>query len=201
MNAYDIVKIFEDKVADYTGAPYAVSVESCSNALLLCCEYLRVKNVELPANTYVSVPNAVIRAGGKVKFVDKKWRGAYYLYPYPIVDAAKRFTSGMYEPLTYMCVSFHGRKILNAGRGGMILTDNEEAVEWFKRARFDGRKEGVPIDEDDINVLGHHVYMTPEQAAAGLSRMLFLPKHNEDMEEEDYGDLRKHSIFKEHYYE
>jgi dTDP-4-amino-4,6-dideoxygalactose transaminase len=83
----------------------------------------------------------------------------------------------------------------------MILTDDAEAVEWFKRARFDGRKEGVPINEDDINVLGHHVYMTPEQATAGLSRLMFLPQHNEDMPAEDYGDLRKHSIFKEHSYE
>jgi dTDP-4-amino-4,6-dideoxygalactose transaminase len=201
MNAFDVVRIFEEEVAKYTGAPYAVAVESCSNALLLCCEYHKVKKVQLPANTYVSVPNAVIRAGGKVRFVDKKWRGAYRLHPYPIVDAAKRFTSGMYETRTYMCVSFHGRKILNAGRGGMILTDDAEAVEWFKRARFDGRKEGVPINEDDINVLGHHVYMTPEQATAGLSRLMFLPQHNEDMPAEDYGDLRKHSIFKEHSYE
>ena len=34
-NPYKVVKMFEEEVAHYTGAPYAVSMNSCTNALFL----------------------------------------------------------------------------------------------------------------------------------------------------------------------
>ncbi len=40
---YNIVRMFEEEMAHYTGAKYAVSVDSCTNALFLCCKYLEVK--------------------------------------------------------------------------------------------------------------------------------------------------------------
>ena len=46
-NPYDVVKMFEQSVADYTGAPYAVSLDSCTNALFLCCMYENVKGKEV----------------------------------------------------------------------------------------------------------------------------------------------------------
>ena len=42
-NPYKIVKMFEEEVAHYTGSKYAVAVDSCTNALFLCCKYLDVK--------------------------------------------------------------------------------------------------------------------------------------------------------------
>ena len=36
-NPYEVVRMFERAIADYTGAPYAVSVDSCTNALFLSC--------------------------------------------------------------------------------------------------------------------------------------------------------------------
>jgi len=38
-NPFKIVSDFEETVADYTGAPYAVAVDSCTNALFLCLKY------------------------------------------------------------------------------------------------------------------------------------------------------------------
>ena len=32
-------------------------------------------------------------------------------------------------------------------KGGMILTDNKEAYDWFKKARHEGRDE-IPYSED-----------------------------------------------------
>jgi len=127
-NPYKIVKMFEEEVAEYTGAPYAVAIDSCTNALFLTCNYLQVKEVIIPKKTYLSVPQSVIHAGGKVIFEDKCWSGAYQLRPYPIWDCAKRLTSNMYKLNTYMCLSFHIKKTLSIGKGGMILTDNLEAV-------------------------------------------------------------------------
>ena len=47
-NPYKIVKMFEEEIAEYTGAKYAVSVDSCTNALFLCCTYLNVDEVIIP---------------------------------------------------------------------------------------------------------------------------------------------------------
>ena len=198
-NAFEVVRQFERRIAEYAGSKYAVAVDSCTNALFLSCMYLKVKGHEitLPKRTYVSVPQSVIHAGGKVKFKDIKWKGTYQLNPFPIVDGAKRFTKGMYEKDTLHCLSFHMKKILDIGRGGAILTDDEEAVEWLKQARFDGRHE-VPLHHDEFKILGWNMYMTPEQAGRGLWKMMGLPEHNKDQSETPpYPDLSKYTIFTE----
>lgn len=142
-NPYQIVKAFEDEVSDYTGAPYAISVDSCTNALFLCCKFLNVKTVTIPCKTYLSVPQSIVHSGGEVIFDSSpeanNWKGVYQLKPYPIYDAAKRFTSNMYIPGTYMCLSFHIKKHLKIGKGGMILTDDVNAVDWLIKARYEGR--------------------------------------------------------------
>ena len=148
-NPFKIVEMFEETVADYTGAPYAVSVNSCTNAL-----------------------------------------------PYPIYDSAKRLTSGMYIPGSFMTLSFHIKKHLKMGKGGMILTDNKEAAEWFLRARYEGRSK-VKYHEDNIEICGWNMYMTPQEAAHGLALMQNFPEHNEDLPENPpYRDLREFELFK-----
>jgi dTDP-4-amino-4,6-dideoxygalactose transaminase len=194
MNPFKVVEMFEEAMAEYTGSPYAVAVDSCTNALFLCCKYFEVDEVTIPARTYLSVPQSIIHAGGKVRFKDYKWHGIYQLDPYSIYDAAKRFTSGMYISKTYMCLSFHIKKHLKIGKGGMILTDNHWAAEWFKRMRYEGRS-AKPYMEDDITELGYNMYMTPEQAARGLILLQNMPMVNADLEEE-YRDLRTFTLFK-----
>ena len=199
-NPYKIVKMFEEEIAEYTNSPYAVSVDSCTNALFLCCYYLKVKQVTIPSKTYLSVPMSIMNAGGEVIF-DKNpevnhWTGIYQLKPYPIYDAAKRFTSNMYLPNTFMCLSFHIKKHLSIGKGGMILTDNIESYEWFKKARYEGRSEKY-YKEDDVHEIGWNMYMTPQEAAIGLCLMQNYPKHNKDLDElNGYRDLTEFSIFK-----
>ena len=74
-NPYKIVKMFEEEVAHYAGSPYAVSVNSCTNAIFLCCKYLKVQEVTIPKNTYLSVPQSIMQAGGDVNFEYIKWEG------------------------------------------------------------------------------------------------------------------------------
>ena len=201
-NPYKIVRMFEEEVEGYTRAPYAVSVDSCTNALFLVCKYLNVKEVTIPSQTYLSVPQSIIHAGGEVIF-DKRpktnhWRGIYQLKPYPIYDAAKRLTKGMYIKNSFMCLSFHIKKQLPIWKGGIILTDNEEAFKWFKKARYEGRSEKYYKD-DDITFCGWNMYMTPQQAAHGLSVMQNYPEHKEDMAElNGYRDLTEFTVFKKY---
>ncbi len=63
-NPYKIVKMFEEEVAEYTGAPFAISIDSCTNALFLICKYLEVKEVTIPSKTYLSVPQSIIHGAG-----------------------------------------------------------------------------------------------------------------------------------------
>ena len=67
-NPYKIVRMFEEEIAEYTGSPYAVSVDSCTNALFLVCKYLKVKKVTIPSQTYLSVPQSITHAGGEIIF-------------------------------------------------------------------------------------------------------------------------------------
>jgi len=198
---YKIVRMFEEEIAEYTGAKYAVSLDSCTNALFLVCSYLKVKETTIPSQTYLSVPMSIIHAGGNVVF-DKRpktnhWKGIYQLKPYPIYDAAKRFTSNMYIKGSYMCLSFHIKKLLNIGKGGAILTDDKDAYEWFKKARYEGRSE-VFYKEDNIETLGWNMYMTPQQAAHGLCLMQNHPEHVADQGEHNgYRDLTEFPVFKD----
>ncbi len=163
----NVVRQFEKTIAKYCGAKYGVAVESCSMALFLSCLYCKVKEVTIPKHTYFSVPAVIIHAGGKVKFSNLQWKGAYQLEPYQIIDSAVRFKKDMCKPGFFYCLSFQYSKHIPIGRGGMILTDNEKAAKWFKLMRNDGRRE-IPKEKDFVKSLGWNAYLTAEQAARGL---------------------------------
>ena len=204
---YKITEDFEKALAEYTGAPYVVTVDNQSNALFLALMYENVKGVEItiPARTYPSVPCEIIHAGGKVKFravEGTTLKGAYQLEPTKVWDSALRFTSGMYQEGTHMCISFTGPyKHFKLSKGGAILTDDHAAYLWFKRARFSGRRE-CSYHDDNLDMLGWNFYMMPELATRGLLMMNQFyngegkPKHNEDLEL-PYPDLSKFKIYTE----
>ena len=218
MNPWSVVDEFERVVAEYGGSPYAVAVDSCTNALYLCCSYLRVDGVEIPCLTYVGVAQSIINAGGHCKFLPYGWKGVYRLTPYPIYDSARRFRRNMVhetetwkfnnettnpndiffislQPFYYYCLSFHIWKHLNIGRGGMVLTNDDKFVEWAKKARFDGRTPGIPPKEDTF-IRGWHMMMEPEFALRGLRIMEHIKDNYPDIPNDDYADLSKQEVFK-----
>lgn len=194
-NPHEVTKQFERELCRYTGAPFAVAVSSCTAALQLCCEYFKVQTVIIPKLTYVSVPQVIIRSGGKVKFKDISWRGEYQLAPYPIWDSARRFTSNMYKEGRFTCCSFHSAKILAIEQAGCIFHSDEKADKWFRRMRFDGRSEGIAPVDDYFDLIGLHCYLSPSASAQGILKLYSLPKHNEDLPNSDYSDLSKFPIF------
>ena len=216
VNPYQVVKDFEKALCDYTGAKYAVTTNSCTMALLLSVAWhLDLRNslnwlrepaatlygdsrqrIEIPSRTYVSVPMSIWWAGGRPTFRDEAWTGAYQLKPLNVFDSARRFTSGMYVPGQFQAVSFHASKICGDTQGGAILHDNDEADAWLRRARFDGRKEGVAPKDDNFTQIGWHCYMSNDVAARLLLKLYSLPKHNADLPNDQYPDLSLVSIFK-----
>ena len=74
---------------------------------------------------------------------------------------------------------------------------NVALYEWAKKARYEGRSE-KNYHEDEIEMLGWNMYMTPQQAAHGLALMQNYPEHVEDLGENNgYKDLSKLPVFKE----
>ncbi len=203
INPYKYVSDFEQAIADFSGSKYAVAVESGSAALFLSLLYRKhqghsLQNIICPSRTYPSAACSIINAGGTIQFSDFNWHGIYELHPVGIIDGALRFKRDMYVTETLHCLSFHAKKHLPISRGGMILTDDEDAYKWLKLARFDGREE-EPLEEmKEPTVIGWNMYLTPEQAARGL--MLFQTIKNKDLHDLDankqgYPDLSKFKIY------
>lgn len=208
---YDVVRRFEREVCAYTGAPFAVAVNSCTMALLLAVawhlRWFRPTGparpaIEIPRRTYVSVPMSIIHAGARPVFRDEHWRGVYRLKPLPVFDSARWFTSAMYADAAkvtehpMICVSFHASKTLGDTQGGAILHDNPEADAWLRRARFDGRTEGVAPIYDAIDMVGWHCYLSPDVAARLLLKLHSLPRHNEPLPNDPYPDLSTFEVFR-----
>lgn len=208
---HKITEDFEKALCEYTGSPYAVALDNMSNALFLSLFYEKnIKGslpdnlISIPARTYPSVPCEIIHAGLKVNFVPvetKTIKGAYRLNPSNVIDSALRFTADMYEPGTHTCLSFTGPyKTLKLSKGGAILTDDYQAMLWFKRARFSGRRE-CSYHDDHFDMLGWNFYMMPELAARGILLMSQFynidgSKRSFDDIELPYPDLSKYDIYR-----
>lgn len=209
INPHEVTRQFEQALCEYTGAKYAVTTTSCTQAILMACAWFKYGDpdninafradsmgVVMPKLSYVGVPASIKNAGFKVHFVDEDWQGEYRLDPLPIWDSARRFTRDMFRPGEMQCVSFHWSKILGLSQGGAILHDNDEADAWLRRARFDGRTEGVDAKDDQVQYPSWHAYLSPEVAAHGLMKLSLLPKHNADLPRSDYPDLSQLEAFK-----
>ena len=96
-------------------------------------------------------------------------------------------------------VSFQLKKRVPIGRGGMILTDDKEAYEWFKYMSYDGRDLKKYYMDDDFEMIGYHMYMIPEDAARGIMLMDSVPDENEDSgDSTTYSDLSDKKVFEPH---
>ena len=200
----DIVAIFEEKVAKFTGAPYAVAVDCCTHGLFLALRYLLHCVPELgesmiiiPQHTYLSIPQLIQQAGFGYTFGFKDWEGAYQLEPFDIWDAALRWKNGMYQQGTTMVLSFQIKKRIPIGRGGMILTDDKDAADWMRLASYDGRDLKTPYFLPwHLKMEGYHYYMTPEDAARGILLMDKITEEGDTGSWQNYPNLTDYEFFK-----
>jgi dTDP-4-amino-4,6-dideoxygalactose transaminase len=202
---WDWVTLFEEEVADYCGYKYGIACDSNTNAIRLVLHYLNItdQDITIPSNTYVSVPNQIILSGNRPKFEDIKWKGLYPIGEIGIIDAATALYKGMSEGYEdkYMILSFHLKKILNIGQGGMILTNDKDFEKWARPMIYDGRHKNNLYQDDEFECIGWHIYMSPESAKRGLE--IFhsdkIQDYNEPCGSSDtYKDLREQKIYKKY---
>ncbi len=168
--SFDIITKFEQEIAKYYGAPYAVAVDCCTHGIELCVRYNDLKIINSPRHTYISIPFLANKLGIDLVWKDDNWLDYYYVSD-NIIDAAVFWDRDCYIPQTFMCLSFQFKKHLNLGRGGMILMDNKEAAQELKKMTYDGRLPDVPWRDQNIDTMGYHYYMTPETALLGLEKL------------------------------
>ena len=167
---FEVVEEFEKKVAEFFGAPFAVAVDCCTHGIELCLRYEKVKSIDCPKHTYLSVPMLANKLNIGLSWREEDWQDYYYLME-NIVDAAVLWEENSYIRETFMCISFQYQKHLNLGRGGVILTDNKEAAIQLKKMSYDGRLPNLPWREQNVETVGFHYYMTPELAELGLKKL------------------------------
>ncbi len=167
---FDIVTEFENQVAEFFGAPYAVAVDSCTHGVELCLRYTHADHIEVPKNTYLSIPFLANKLQIDLLWKKEDWIDYYYLTD-KVIDAAVLWKQNSYIPGTYMSLSFQYQKHLSLGRGGIILIDDKEAALQLKKMSYDGRLPNIPWREQNIDTIGYHYYMTPETAKLGLDKL------------------------------
>mgnify|MGYP003116217507 FL=1 len=196
------VKLFEEKVAEFFGAPYAVAVDCCTHGVELCLRYVNATAVNSPHKTYPSIPFLAKKLSLPLIWKDEEWQDYYEVGSSPlfgtkVYDAAVLWKANSYIPESFMCLSFQFQKHLSLGRGGMILTDDKFAARDLRMMAHDGREPFVPWREQDIKYMGYHYYMTPETADLGIKKLPeAIKKTPRQWVIEDWPDLTKMEIFR-----
>lgn len=194
--SFDIVEKFENAIADFFGAPHAVAVDCCTHGMELCLRHTNANDITIPARTYISVPFLAMKLNLNWEWREEDWKDYYCIGNTNVYDAAVLWKKDSYIPDTFMCLSFQFQKHLNLGRGGMILTDNEDAAKELKKMSYDGREPNIPWRTQNINSVGYHYYMTPETAELGLNKLPEAIKTSpRDWVLEDWPDLRNMEVF------
>ena len=192
---FDKILEFENALAEYTGAPYAISTDCCTHAIELCLLHNNVSTCKFTAYTYLSIPMTMIKLNISFEYIDESWIGEYQFYGTNIWDSARRLEKNMYRQGTMQCLSFGHTKPLNNGRGGAILLDNETAYNKIIKMRYDGRDLAVsPWMDQKQFLLGYHYKMNPEECISALEKLKIYKESNPIYVE--YPDCRKIKIDK-----
>lgn len=194
--SFSIVTEFENKIAEFFGAPYAIATDSCTHAIELALRYTKVNQINVPKHTYLSIPFLSEKLNLKLNWKDENWTDYYYLTD-NIIDAAVLWKPNSYITNTFMGISFQYQKHLSLGRGGVLLCDKPHDYLNLKKMSYDGRLPETPWRDQNINCIGYHYYMTPETAQLGLDKLEqaknTIPRQ---WKINDWPDLTKMEIFK-----
>jgi dTDP-4-amino-4,6-dideoxygalactose transaminase len=196
--SFEIIKEFENNIAQFFGAPYAVAVDCCTHGVELCLRYDAVTSIHIPKRTYISIPFLAKKLNLELHWKDEDWTDYYYLGENTrVIDAAVLWKKNSYIQHTFMCLSFQFQKHLSLGRGGMILCDSKNEYLDLKKMTYDGRHPDIPWRDQNIETMGYHYYMTPETAKLGLDKLQdAIDNPPKKWSVTDWPDLTKMEIFK-----
>ena len=198
---FEKIKQFEDALAEFTGAPYAIMTDCCTHAIELCLRYDQITDCAFTPYTYLSIPMLMHKLGINYNYQPdhlphrQQWVGEYKFEGTRIWDSARRLEKNMYRPGHIQCLSFGHDKPLHIGRGGAILLDDKAAYNAIICMRYDGRDLNIKpwIAQKEFRV-GYHYKPTPEEASQGIALLEGLKEHCPAPRHVDYPDLRTITI-------
>jgi dTDP-4-amino-4,6-dideoxygalactose transaminase len=194
-NPYDSLFKFEQLLANYTGAPYAVVTTGCSHSLELCFRYKKIKDCKFTAFTYLSIIQLMHILDIDYELLDEQWSGEYQFHGTNIWDSARMLKRNMYRSGQMQCLSFGNGKPLQLGRVGAVLTDDKATYNWVSRARSDGRDLRItPWQSVGEYKVGYHYCPTLEDCQKGVP---LLNNITNEITYQQYPDLRLISIINE----
>jgi len=191
---FEKIKKFEEELAEFTGAPYAVMTDCCTHAIELCLRYEWVRECQFTPYTYLSIPMLMYKLGIEFQYLDhawQRWHGEYQFINTRVWDSARRLERGMYRTGSMQCLSFGHDKPLHIGRGGAIILDDKTAYDALICMRYDGRDLNIKpwVAQKEFRV-GYHYKPTPEEAIQGIAMLEGLKEYCPVPRHVDYPDLR-----------
>lgn len=197
----NVVCEFEQAFAEYVGAKYACSANSASSLIYL-------SNIKCPCIFEVSsiipivVPNAIIRsteprATRPEPYLlvrdDVDWVGGSYTIcdsktlRMKIIDSAQKVERDQFKneasPKDWMIFSFYPTKPVGGCDGGMIVSDDKDAIDWFRSATLNGTSLTHNSWERKIHFAGWKMHMNSIQAYIANENLKKLDKKNQILAE------------------
>lgn len=181
-----VVRVFEERFADYVGARYAVSFSSATAAIFLAmlgkCQHVSIPSIIPPV-----VPTAVKNAGNMIQFTDDvNWVGDSYVLhrfsDYWLIDSAHRVARGQFseaEDNDLMVFSFYPTKVVSGCDGGIIVSNDKCKIEELRKLSFNGMTQDENNWDRKQSALGYKMYMNSIQAYIALENL----KNIEDKKE------------------
>ena len=166
------IKEFEEQIAEFTGATYAVTTDCCTHAIELCLILDKIKQCHFSAYTYLSVIQTMHKLGIEYTLIEEPWKGEYQYYQTRIWDSARRLEPNMYRHGQLQCLSFGFGKPVDIGRGGSILCDNYDDYKLLSMMKYDGRDLDIsPWIDQTYFVQGYHYKLNPEECIRGMEAL------------------------------
>ena len=172
-NPFDAIFDFESALAEYVGAPYCITTDSCTHAIEVALRLThQQENIIIPAHTSLSVPMTLHKLNIPYTMLDVDWWEffGYHLLGSNVYDYARRWMPDMYQEGQIQCVSFGRTKPIEIGTGGAIFTDSKELYESASMMRYDGRDIRIaPWSAQKTFTVGYHYYLRPEDCVTGMN--------------------------------
>ena len=167
----EIVDEFESNFRDYVGAKYSCSVSSATNAIFLS---LLNKNdiINIPSMIPPVVCNAILTSGNKISFRDDvSWIGDSYILhdfgDYKIIDSAQKVEVNQFKKEAndndLMIFSFYPTKPVGSMDGGIVVSNDENKIKWFKEVVMNGMSYSNKSWDRHIKFPGYKMYMNSIQ--------------------------------------
>ena len=173
-----VVTEFEETIADYVGAKYAVSFNSATSAIFLLLSRYNDITIKVPSMIPPVVLNAIITSGNRYEFYDDvNWVGDSYLLhdfgDYKVIDSAQKLGKNQFKnecnPNDLMVFSFYPTKPVGSCDGGMIVSDDYDKIMLLKEMALNGMSYSDNNWDRKIKFAGYKMYMNSIQCDIALN--------------------------------